>query len=117
MTANAETQLDFGNIGRRLTGRSDWLLAPVLGLTFVAVMLLAHWWWAEFLLSPAARNFVFGADQWDYYLRLGDWRYQFWTAERGFADMARGLAIAGGIAVVSARVGLWIGRGMARVQR
>ena len=102
---------------RRFKGTSDWLLAPVLGLTFVAIMLAVHWWWAEFLLSPAARNFVFGADQWDYFNRLGDWRYQFWTAERGFRDMARGLAIAAVTAVVSARAGLWIGRGMARVQR
>jgi len=102
---------------RRFTGRSDWLLAPILGLTYVAVMLIAHWWWAEFLLTPSARNAVFAADQWDYYVKLGDWRYQFWTAERGFAEMARGIAIAAGIAIISARLGLWIGRGMARVQR
>jgi hypothetical protein len=104
-------------LARRFNGRSDWLLAPVFGLTFVAVMLLAHWWWAEFLLTPAARNPVFAADQWDYYIRPGDWRYQFWTAEQGLADMLRGLAIAAGIAMISARVGLWIGRGMTRVQR
>jgi len=102
---------------RRFKGGGDWLLAPVLGLTFVAVMLVAHWWWAEFLLTPSARNAVFAADQWDYYIKPGDWRYQFWTAERGLVDMARGLAIAAVTAVVSARVGLWIGRGMARVQR
>jgi len=99
------------------TKRSDWLRAPVMGLTFVAVMLVAHWWWAEFLLTPSARNFVFAADQWDYYIKPGDWRYQFWTSERGFLDMARGLTIAAVTAVVSARVGLWVGRGMARVQR
>ena len=102
---------------RRLEGRSDWLLAPVLGLTFVAIMLFVHWWWAEFLLTPTARNAVFAADQWDYYIKPGDWRYEFWTEERGFVEMARGLAIAAVTAAVSARVGLWIGRGMARVQR
>jgi hypothetical protein len=102
---------------RRFTGRSDWLLAPALGLTFVAIMLIAHWWWAEFLLTPSARNAVFAADQWDYYIKPGDWRYEFWTEERGFVEMARGLAIAAVTAAVSARVGLWIGRGMARVQR
>jgi hypothetical protein len=90
----------------------------VVALLWVgAVMLVAHWWWAEFLLTPSARNAVFAADQWDYYIKVGDWRYQFWTAERGFLDMARGLAFAAVTAIVSARVGLWIGRGMARVQR
>jgi len=102
---------------RRFNGRSDWLLAPILGLTYVAVMLVAHWWWAEFLLTPSARNAVFAVDQWDYNVKLGDWRYEFWTAERGFREMARGLAIAVVTAIISTRFGLWIGRGMARVQR
>jgi hypothetical protein len=107
----------FDLLVSRFNGRSDWLLAPLLGLTFVAVMLVAHWWWAEFLLTPSARNAFFAADQWDYYIEPGDWRYQFWTEERGFLTMARGLGIAALTAAVSARVGLWIGRGMARVQR
>jgi len=101
---------------RRIQGR-DWQLAPILGVAFVALMLVAHWWWAEFLLTPHARNFVFAADQWDYYIKPGDWRYEFWTAERGFLEMARGIAIATVTAVVTSRLGLWIGRGMARVQR
>jgi hypothetical protein len=101
---------------RRFRGR-DWLLAPLIGVAFVGSMLLAHWWWAEFMLSPAARNFVFGADQWDYYLRLGDWRYEYWSPERGPSDFVRGLAIAVVTAVVTSRVGLWVGSGIARVQR
>jgi len=101
---------------RKLKGR-DWLLALVAGLAFVAVMLAAHWWWAEFLLTPRARNVVFGADQWDYNAKLGPWRYRFWTAEQSVADMARGIGIAALTAVVTSRIGLWIGSGMARVQR
>jgi hypothetical protein len=106
----------FDLLRRRFAGR-DWLLAVVAGITFVAVMLAAHWWWGEFLLSPHARNFVFGADQWDYNARLGDWRYRFWIAERGVRPLLRGLTIAAVTAVISSRLGLWIGSGMARVQR
>ena len=80
-------------------------------------MLLAHWWWGEFLLTPHARNYVFGADQWDYYIKPGEWRYQFWTEERTLAAMVRGLTIAVVTAMVTSRIGLWIGSGMARVQR
>lgn len=101
---------------RRLRGR-DWMLAVAIGASFVLLMLAAHWWWGEFLLSPFARNFVFGADQWDYYIKLGDWRYQFWTTESGLTDYARGIAIAVGTAIVTSRLGLWIGAGMSRVQR
>ena len=95
----------------------DWILAAILAVTFVSLMLIAHWWWAEFLLSPHARNIVFGADNWDYNVRLGDWRYQFWTANAGALALMRGLAIAVATAFVSARAGLWIGSGMTRVQR
>jgi hypothetical protein len=101
---------------RKLRDR-DWQLALVAGVAFVAVMLAAHWWWAEFMLSPAARNAVFAADQWDYYIKPGEWRYQFWTAEGNRVELARGIGIAVATAVVSSRLGLWIGRGMARVQR
>jgi hypothetical protein len=101
---------------RRLTG-NDWLLAAATGAGFVLVMLGVHWWWGEFLLSPAARNFVFGADQWDYYMKLGPWRYQWWDAETRTTDFVRGIAIAVVTAMATSRIGLWIGSGMARVQR
>ncbi len=98
------------------TRLNDWWLSVVLGTTFVGSMLVAHWWWGEFLLSPAARNWLFGVDQWDYYVRLGDWRYQFWSYA-GVPDLVRGLAIALATAIVTSRVGLWVGSGMARVRR
>jgi hypothetical protein len=101
---------------RRVRGR-DWLLAAAVGVAFVLLMLAAHWWWAEFLLSPRARNLVFAADQWDYYIKPGGWRYQFWNAEPSAVAFGRGLAIAVVTAVLTSRIGLWIGSGMARVQR
>ena len=107
---------------RRVRGH-DWLLSLVTGVVFVAVMLAVHWFFAEFLLSPYARNFVFGADQWDYTERLGPWRYQYWNIDRdavgnpSIAGFVRGLGIAAATAIVSVRVGLWWGSGMSRVQR
>jgi hypothetical protein len=101
---------------RRFQG-NDWLRAALLGLGFVTLMLLAHWWWAEFLMSPRARNFVFGADHWDYSARLGDWRYQFWNAEVGTGGLLKGLGVATLFAMATSRIGLWVGSGMAKVQR
>jgi hypothetical protein len=102
---------------------NDWALSIVLGASFVAAMLMAHWYWAEFMLSPAARNFFFGVDQWDYSSRLGPWRYQYWNLDTdgsGRWDPAaffRGIAIAMGLAILSARLGLGWGKGMSRIQR
>src|SRR4029077_5603347 len=91
---------------RRAGSRGDWRLAVLTGLGFLAAFALTQWFFAEFLLSPHARNFFFGVDQWDYSSRLGPWRYRFWRIETDPVT-PRGLAWAALIAVVSARVGLW----------
>jgi hypothetical protein len=96
---------------------NDWLLAMATGVSFVGLMLAAHWWWGEFLLSPAARNRFFGVDHWDYYVRVGDWRYQFWNTVPDAVAFSRHLAIAVASAIVTSRLGLVIGKGMALVRR
>ena len=102
---------------------SDWVRAPAIGLSYVGLMVAAHWLWSDFLLSPAARNHFFAADRWDYNIQPGPWRYEYWTLQRDAAGawdaaaFVRGVSIAAGAAAVSARVGLWVGRGMTRVQR
>jgi hypothetical protein len=108
----------------RRAGRGrDWRLALGLGVSFTALLLGMQWYFGEFLLSPAARNWFFAADQWPYMVRPGAWQHRFWgvpTAPDGGLDvpaLARGLAFAGLVAAVSARVGLWWGSGMSRVMR
>ena len=108
---------------RRFGDGRDWTLSVVLGISFVAAMIVAHWYWANFMLSPGARNLIFGADQWDYSSRLGPWRYQYWSIDAGpdgkrdLGRFATGMAIAVATALVSARLGLAWGKGMARVRR
>ena len=101
---------------RRVWPGRDWSLSLLAGFAFLAVFAVVQWFFTEFLLSPYARNFFFGVDQWDYSSRLGPWRYQFWRLP-GDPVTLRGLAIAAGLAVVSTRLGLWWGNWMARVQR
>jgi hypothetical protein len=100
----------------RRTRMNDWFRAMAVGVAFVGLMIVAHWWWAEFLLSPLARNAFFGIDHWDYYVRVGEWRYEFWTSTDA-ATFLRGIGIATATAIASARLGLWIGNGMALVKR
>ncbi|MFN2400240.1 MAG: hypothetical protein ABR543_16620 [Gemmatimonadaceae bacterium] len=108
---------------RRFGTDHDWLLSLALGVAFVTVMLAAHWFWAEFMLSPAARNFFFAADQWDYNQRLGPWRYTFWNLDTDASGKFSGLLFAKGLglavlfAVVLSRAGLWWGKGMSKVRR
>ncbi len=101
---------------RRAGRRHDWLMAMVLGAGFVALLLAVQWFFGEFLLSPAARNFVFAGDQWAYMVAPGAWQHRFWGVP-DLGTLARGLGIAALIAMVSARIGLWWGNGMSRVMR
>jgi hypothetical protein len=103
--------------------RHDWLASVALGVLFVGLLLAVQWFFGEFLLSPAARNYFFAGDQWAYMAQLGEWRYSFWRVPKdalGNVDpvaMARGLGIATLIGIVSSRLGLWWGNGMSRVMR
>lgn len=104
-------------------GRHDWLVSIALGLSFVLVLVVCQWYFADFLLSPAARNYVFAGDQWAYMVRPGPFQHRFWNVAKDAAgypslpSFLRGLGIAAAIAVVSARVGFWVGNGMSRVMR
>jgi len=101
---------------RRVGPGRDWLLSLLVGLTFLLVFFVTQWFFTEFLLTPHARNFIFGADQWDYSSRLGPWRYRFWRADTDPVT-PRALALAALLAVASARIGLWWGNWMARIRR
>lgn len=104
-------------------GRSDWLLAGAIGVAFVGVLLLVHWPFGEFMLTPAARNPIFHADRWPYTSLLGDWRYEFWNLDRAAdgswsaALFAQRIGIAMLFAIVSARAGLAWGGWMRKVMR
>jgi len=94
----------------------DWLLSVLVGLTFLLVFFVTQWFFTEFLLTPHARNFVFGVDQWDYSSRPGPWRYRFWRTETDPVT-PRALALSALLAVAFARIGLWWGNWMARIRR
>jgi hypothetical protein len=108
---------------RRAGRRHDWLLAAGLGVAFVSLLVAVQWYFGEFLLSPAARNFFFAADQWPYMVQPGPWQHRFWGVPKDAAGnldlfaLLRGLAWAALFAMGSARVGLWWGNGMSRVMR
>jgi hypothetical protein len=93
----------------------DWALAAVLAVAFVVTFVAVQWPFAEFLVSPWARNDLFGSHRMDYSVppQIQARFYQLNPAD----NLAAGLPIAIGIGFVSARLGLWWGNWMARVRR
>ncbi len=108
---------------QRLGQKRDWLLAAFLGVGFLAAFFVAQWFFADFMLTPAARNAFFASNQWDYNVRQGAWQTTYWALDRDSmgvvsrAVLMQGLLVASVYAVVSARLGLWIGSAMRRIKR
>ena len=102
---------------RRVTpgGWRDWGLAAALALAFVVTFVAVQWPAADFLVSPWARNDFFGSHRMDYGVPpeiQARW-YQLNPPD----NLAIGLPIAMVIGFVSARLALWWGNWMSRVQR
>lgn len=84
-----------------------WRQAFVSGFVFVALLLAVHWPWADFLMSPASRNFICATGRIPYFIspaeRLADSifvseasRLEFWL-KLGFAWLAAIQCAASGI--------------------
>jgi hypothetical protein len=104
-------------VSRRREGR-DGRLAILLGFSFLGVFLLVQFPFGSFQMTPASRNWFFLGDRyWSYWFQPeSSWRYAFGDA-RFDRLTVKGLLIAGALAVVSSRAGLYAGAWMRRVRR
>jgi hypothetical protein len=93
--------------------------AAVAGLAFFGVFLAVQWPFANFLQSPLARNWFFGAMNLDFSTppRSPLARYVFFYREDTAAQFWRGLLIAAMMSCAMTWVGLHAGRAMRRVRR
>jgi hypothetical protein len=95
---------------------SDWFLAGGLAVAFVALVIPTQWYFSEFLLTPAARNWFFASDRtWGYNMNM-DYAYKFWSLDRDPFKLSTVFWMLG-IAWLSARFGLWRGVWMRQVKR
>jgi hypothetical protein len=101
---------------QRARGRmSDWTLALLASAVFLVAFVAVQWPFADFLMTPAARNWFFVSHRMPYSAEpafQARW-YQLNPAE----GLTAGWLIAIAIGFVSARCGLWWGNWMSRVQR
>ena len=101
---------------RRMGTNRDWLLAPLVAVAFLAVLFVTQWLATWYLISPGSENFFFGAQRWNYNSLPGSFQHQFWDLQNDPLTAGK-LAFAALLAIVSARLGLSWGNGLARVQR
>jgi hypothetical protein len=104
---------------RQLRTWSCWRRAAAFGTLFLGTFVAVEWPFANFLQSPAARNWVFGTQYFPFFVPLTDnWvRYVFTQVESSAAEFWFGMALALAVAILSARAGLSLGGWMRRVRR
>ncbi len=59
----------FDLVRRRIGAWNRWAQAATLGAAFLASFLAVQWPFADFLMSPASRNWIFATDNFPYFVR------------------------------------------------
>jgi hypothetical protein len=103
---------------QRTADWGGWKQALVSGALFLSVFIAVQWPFGDFLMSPAARNWVFGTGYFGYFVRPTSLyaRYQFFPTETG-AAFWKEAAIALAVAICTTRIGLAWGDWMRRIRR
>ena len=107
--------IDIVMRGARDRQRSDWTLAAIIAVVFLASFVAVQWPFADFLMTKWARNFIFVSHRMQY--SVSPDMQARWYRLNPPANLGTGLPLALTLAFVSARLGLWWGNWMARVQR
>ena len=104
---------------RRTQHWNKWLQAVASGCVFLAALLAVQWPFATFLHSPAAGNWIFGNNYFDYNLRPDDMyvRHLFFSVEKTAAQFWTEIALALFFAIATTRLGLAWGGWMQRIRR
>jgi len=93
--------------------------ALAAGLVFLGVFAAVQWPFANFLMTPAARNWIFGTTYFDYATspRSAYARFVFAPRDATALQFWRGMGIAAAVSCVMMWMGLHVGRAMQRVRR
>ena len=104
---------------QKIQDRDKWFQAVAGGLVFVAVLIAVNWPFANFLMSPASRNWVFGTQQFAYFLNptVASVRNVFFAWEQTTTHFLVNMGWALIAGIVSTRVGITLGGWLQRVQR
>ena len=97
---------------------NPWMQALASAALFLTTLIAVQWPFAEFLISPASRNWVFGTHYFDYNARPTSYsvRHAFLPTEP-FARFWREIAVALAVATLTMRLGFAWGNWMQRIRR
>jgi hypothetical protein len=96
-----------------------WRQAAAIGILYLTVLMVVQWPLADFLMSPLARNRVFGTQYFSYGIPSIAFivRNEFWRFETTAFHFWRNLGLAFGLAILFTRIGITWGGWLHRVRR
>jgi hypothetical protein len=103
----------------RMQRLNVWVQGALAGIVFLLSFAIVQWPFADFLMSPLSRNWVFGTHYQMYMVSpSAPWaQSEFVAYETSRVEFWRGMAIAAVTAMVTSRMGLAVGAWLRRVQR
>jgi hypothetical protein len=109
----------FDLVRRRITTLNRWTQAAILGAASLVSFVAAQWPFADFLMSPASRNWFFATDNTPYFIPPDShWaRYAWLPTEHSAAQFALRMVLALAAGILMTRVGLSWGDWMRRIRR
>lgn len=109
----------FDLVRRRIAGWNRWAQAGVLGAAFLASFMAVQWPFADFLMSPASRNWIFATGDFPYFVGpRSPWvRNVFIRTEPTVAAFWIRMGIAFVVAAVMAEIGKRWGEWMRQIRR
>ena len=106
---------------QRFEKRSLWLQALGGGLIFLSAFIAVQWPFASFLASDGAKNWLFGANHFGYFVHPNSYSRRGLFATRDAEVTMAGFALVMGqaalVSVLTSRIGLGFGNWMRTVQR
>jgi len=109
----------FDLVRRRTETWSRWAQSIALGAAFLVGFIAVQWPFADFLMSPASRNWIFATNQFPYMFppTFAPVRNVFVLTDHTPAQFWMRMALALAVAVVTTRIGFGWGEWMRRVRR
>jgi hypothetical protein len=102
----------------RFGGRNKWLQALMAGSAYLAILFAAQWFFGDFMITPLARNAIFGMNYFPYQEppSMHQLAYQF-QLDASRTVFLMGMEIAWISAIVSSRAGIAFGDWLLRIRR
>ncbi|PTB96162.1 hypothetical protein C9994_08675 [Marivirga lumbricoides] len=106
-------------ITQKLGHKNSWLLSLLYAVVFLTVFLAFQWPFGNFLMSDAARNWIFGTESW-YFGSDPTWEFRYayadWMVSSGL-ELVKGLSIALGVGFLVSRLSIRWGKWMQNIMR